>query len=197
MRSLLFLTFPPMSYQTVQLENSHYERAMELCRKNPPYAGSHRGPAAMQVGFLGEIIVRDYFDNAGLEYSPEFTTRHDLVVRNRWRTEIKTKDRTVAPEPHYECSVPLYNHEHQDVGCYFFVSLRRQKSKDTLDITRYQEAYIVGACNRTTLTQKGREWDANQTDPSNGTTFWTACRNIAINELLPPDQAISWFLKED
>ena len=176
-------------FAVVRLNESQHKRAQQLCEQNPPYAGSHRGEAAMQVGFLGEIVVRDHLDVAGLDYDAVFTTRHDLVVTACGRTEVKTKDRTVSPQPNYECSVPLYNHEHQDVDYYVFVSLMRSRDNSTA-IERFHTAFIVGACNRPMLNQHGTEWQAGETDPSNGTTFWTACRNIAISNLLPIDAAV-------
>lgn len=172
----------------MQLGQSQHERAQRLCDEHPPYAGSHRGEAAMQVGFLGEIVVRDFLDDVGVGYDAVFTTQHDLVVHGCGRAEVKTKDRTVVPKPLYECSVPLYNHEHQDVDYYVFVSLLRERN-DSMAIERFHTAFIVGACNRRMLDQHSVEWQAGQTDPANGTKFWTSCRNIAITNLLPIDDA--------
>ena len=180
----------------VELNKTHWDRAQEQCDAGSNYKGSHRGVSARQVGFLGEIVVRDYLDEAGVRYLPEFTTRHDLVIEKNGRCEIKTKDRTVVPKLEYDCSIPLYNHEHQDVSYWVFVSLLRSKSDSGENIERFRGAYIVGACNRDMLDSKSKVWEAGQTDPDNGTTFWTACRNIRIADLRDIGSASSAWVRQ-
>jgi hypothetical protein len=38
--------------------------------------------------------------------------------------------------------------------------------------------------------QHGKIWRAGQTDPDNGTTFWTDCLNIKISKLVEPQNAL-------
>jgi hypothetical protein len=40
-----------------------------------------------------------------------------------------------------------------------------------------------------------KRWDAGQTDPSNGTKFWTACLNVQLDQLTPNDQLRETFRK--
>ena len=178
----------------VDLTGDHHRRALELCATHPVYAGSHRGEAANEVGFLGEIVVQDYLAAAGVPYRAEFTTRHDLVVIGSGRLEVKTKDRTVSPRPDFDCSVPLYNHDHQDVAYWIFVSLLRDKRRHGIE--RFVAAYIVGACNREMLAEHGVEWRAGETDSRNGTTFWTDCRNIEIRHLRSMQSSTAAWLRQ-
>jgi len=149
--------------------------------------GSHRKEAANEVGVLGELLVEKAFDAAGIEYTADFRTTHDLTVP-AGTVDIKTKDRTVVPRPEYDCSVPLYNHDHQRPDFYIFVSLLREKGVEGLE--RFTRGFIVGAIGQRGLNQCGVKWEAGQTDPSNGTTFWTDCLNVRVDWLFPWDKVI-------
>jgi hypothetical protein len=95
--------------------------------------------------------------------------------------DVKTKDRTVYPLGCYDCSVPLYNHEHQRPERFVFVSLFREKGNNGERIERFIKAYIVGWC---TLEQvdRGEVWAQGDVD-TNGIEFWTACKNVHIKDL--------------
>lgn len=108
-----------------------WSRAADRAAQMPIYAGSHRRGAANELGALGEVIFEEFLRSHGIPFDPRYETTEDLLLFDA-TVEVKTKDRTVNPQPHYECSVPLYNHEHQR---------------------------------------------------SNGTTFWTSCRNLRIDQL--------------
>lgn len=149
--------------------------------------GSHRKEEANEVGVLGELLVERAFDAAGIRYTADFRTTHDLTVP-AGTVDIKTKDRTVVPRPEYDCSVPLYNHEHQRPDFYIFVSLLRDKRKTGLD--RFTDGFIVGAVGQRGLNQCGVLWKAGETDPANGTTFWTDCLNLQIRSLFPWDRLL-------
>jgi hypothetical protein len=173
----------------VEIDESCLSRAEEVLETLPIFKGSHRGLAANQVGVLGEVVVRKELQLRGVEPSPIFSTSHDFEIGSGKRVEIKTKDRTVPPRMDYECSVPLYNHSHQDVDYYVFVSLLRDKSRIDLELNRFQRAFVVGVCNRKMLEELGETRESGETDPRNGTTFWTSCRNIYIRDLVTLDWA--------
>ena len=86
----------------------------------------------------------------------------------------------MKPLLNYDNSVPLYNHEHQRPDWYIFVSLLRDTSADKNDISRFREAHIVGAIDIVTLETIGKTWKEGETDPDNGTTFWTSCINVSV-----------------
>lgn len=158
-----------------------HELALERAEAMPVLHGSHRGVAANQVGCLGEVIVERLLECMRVPFESVGATSHDLQVgKELW--EVKTKDRTVVPKSSYDCSVPLYNSEHQVVDRYVFVSLLRDR-KDSLDIRRFTVAYLVGTATRQQVFDHGKVWRAGEVDPSNGTKFWTDCINIPISRL--------------
>lgn len=142
--------------------------------------GSHRGEEAMLVGALGEVFFEDHLTRKGVYFQRhQQHTRADLVIAGR-TFEIKTKERHVEPREYFDCSVPLYNFDHQDVYGYVFTSLwsRREAGDD-----RFRNAYLLGWCTRDDLLSHGRRFETGQVDPDNGTRFWTACLNIKVSEL--------------
>ena len=173
----------------IAIAESHLSLARQILSTMPIRGGSHRGLAANQVGVLGEIIAREQLQVRGIEPSLIFSTSHDFEINSGKRIEVKTKDRTVKPREDYECSVPLYNHSHQNVDYYIFVSLLRDVNRIDLDLERFQCAYVVGVCNQKMLADHGVTRENGETDTRNGTTFWTSCRNIYIRDLVTLDWA--------
>jgi len=158
-----------------------YELAQERADAMPILKGSHRGVAGNEVGCLGEVVVEQLLECFGVGFQFKGATSHNLQVgQELW--EIKTKDRTVPPQPSYDCSVPLYNSDHQTVDRYIFVSLLRPKGQDR-GIRRFSTAYVLGAASRERVFEHGQIWRAGETDPSNGTKFWTDCVNLPISRL--------------
>ena len=157
----------------------------------PIFKNSHRALAANQVGCLGEVIVEWWLKFEEIDFTPELTeTTHDYRLAFGTTFDVKTKDRTVKPRPDYDCSIPLYNHEHQQPDYYVFVSLQRNKSNPSESSARYHTAYILGGLNQHQLGIHGKEWKKGEVDPSNGTKFWTACKNVKVNQLITCDDII-------
>lgn len=160
-----------------------WELAAERARRMPVYAGSHRKAAANEVGALGEVVFEDYLARHGIPFTPRYVTTDDLELFGA-TVDVKTKDRTVHPRPHHGCSVPLYNHEHQRPSLYVFVSLYRDKGSSLPGIKRFTSAFLLGWASLRQV-DAGRRWEAGETDPENGTRFWTACLNLAVQDLRP------------
>ena len=179
-----------LSYTKCILRNEHYKTTRELVSAAPIYEGSHRKLQANEVGFLGEVVAMQWLRRSGIAFEDrrELTT-HDLLIEGQYTLDIKTKDRTVKPLLHFDNSVPLYNHEHQQPDWYLFVSLLRDKRADQNDLSRFREAYLVGAIDFATLEDVGKVWKAGETDPDNGTTFWTSCINVSMDQLTPLREA--------
>lgn len=176
---------------TVALTDDDYGLAEELMAARPVYRGSHRGEAANEVGCLGEaVVLRTLADVYRLRVNPVFDTTHDLSLYGS-TVEVKTKDRTVAPRPEFDCSVPDYVADHQHADFYVFVSLQREKTATT-GLKRFHTAHLVGVGSPYLLARRGRLMRAGTTD-TNGTTFWTSCRNVAIRDLVPfRDALLLW-----
>ena len=169
------------------LREEWLEEAQLRAKALPIFNNSHRGFKANQVGCLGEVVFEAYMKARGQEVISELEeTTHDYQLGNGMTVDVKTKDRTVVPQADYDCSVPLYNHSHQRPDYFFFVSLLRERGNNTEDISRWREAYICGVISYSSMNEKGVEWEKGQTDPRNGTTFWTSCLNIPVGELSHP-----------
>lgn len=167
-----------------------YYRAKAL----PEYDYSHRKLQANLVGCIGELALGEYFRIKGIKFTDERNeTTHDFLVSGRITLDVKTKDRTVRPRQNFDNSVPLYNHEHQRPQYFYFVSLLRDKASPESDIYRFTHAFIMGGVDISRLKSRGKIWKANETDPENGTTFWTSCINVSMADLYSNSQMISIF----
>ena len=136
------------------------------------------------MGALGEVVAEGWMAARGIAFT-NMTDRTDLDYElSDGRTiDVKTKDRTVAVEEDFACTVPLYNHDHQRPDYYFFVSLQREGGR-TEGIDRFPTAFVLGAIDQRRHQRRAKMWKAGHTDPANGTTFWTDCLNVYIHQLV-------------
>lgn len=174
------------SYRIFHLDQALLNRALTRAQSLPVFNGSHRGFQANVVGCIGEIVFEGFmaFHNVPL-IDERYDTRHDYLVGDRMvRLEVKTKERKYWPRPDFDNSVPLYNHAHQRPNYYAFMSLLSDRNADQNDISRFTHAFFVGAISIEQLERQGKVWNKGQTDPSNGTTFWTDCINVSMRELI-------------
>lgn len=124
------------------------------------------------AGILGELaLIRRYPDAVRVD-SYDF----DLLLGGK-RIEVKTKDRTVVPQPHHECSVANYNTS-QKADFYFFVSLHREDAG-------YRSAYLLGYLRPDEFFTRARRLRAGEIDPANGYTVRADCWNVRVSELHP------------
>lgn len=162
----------------ISLSEELLARADEKTLTMPIYRKSHREQDANIVGGLGEVVFEDWLEREGVAYEWLGETRFDYRLNNQ-TVELKTKDRTAPPRPSYEVSIPDYNSEHQRADWLFFISL--QRSENT-----FFRAFLCGAYEGPTYRDGARFWQTGETDPSNGTKFWTACWNRPISDLVTP-----------
>ena len=126
------------TYKRRILNENYWRKTLDRVGGSPIYEYSHRGSNANQVGFLGEIVVEKYLEENGVIFLDDrVKTTHDYVINKKHKLDVKTKDRTVKPELHFDNSVPLYNHEHQRPDYYYFVSLLRDREFKENDIRRF------------------------------------------------------------
>jgi hypothetical protein len=169
-------------------------KAAQRAKEMPVLHGSHRGKEANVVGCLGEVVVEQLLNENGIEFSNQFSTSHDLMLPDGRTVEIKTKDRTVRPQPHYDCTRPAYNVDHQTANFFVFVSLYRPSRDKKGHVNDYTEAHVVGAIGRVKFDRLAKFWRKGETDPSNGTRFWTDCYNVYISQLRPIENAMEYWL---
>jgi hypothetical protein len=172
------------TYREVPLGDDILDTALRRARSLPVFENSHRKLQANIVGCIGEVVFERFLERHGIAFEDRReSTRHDYAFPEGTTLDLKTKDRTVRPKIDFDNSVPLYNHEHQRPDLYYFVSLLRDRSDDDEDIARFKMAFLLGGIDIGTLDRDGTKWEAGQTDPRNGTKFWTACLNVSMAQL--------------
>ncbi len=174
----------------VPLDESIFAEAEFRLEHMPIYRQSHRQNGANQTGVLGEIVTERWLSAMGVFYTPDKTTQYDIKLLNQEKVDVKTKERQAKPRSEFDCSVALYNHEHQDPDYYFFVSLLRNPKSDVSDLRRFTYAYLLGAVNQQQLYRFGRHIPANTRDEENGMENWTSMLNIPIDLIIPCDQVL-------
>ena len=147
------------------------KRAQIKAKQMGALKNSIRKGSGNVCGFLGEEVFLEAFIEA--ESSNDFN--HDIKVLNNLKVEVKTKDRTVLPQPFYECSVANFNAT-QDTHIYVFCSLLREKSS-------YRKGYILGYLSPKIYKEKAKFMRAGDFDPSNGMLFKADCYNLPISKL--------------
>ena len=213
----------PTTFVSVQLLPRHWKAAEERAEKMPVLKKSQRGKEANIVGCLGEIVFMEYLHSEGVEFTEDFATSHDITIVGSGTLDIKTKDRTVPPKPEFEASISLYNHEHQDVDYWAFISLERGRplcghdgctlfasghpfggpdtpscDHDLVEpkyVKSFHHAHIVGISNRAILAHFGTQWNTGDTDPSNGMTFKMDSLNLPFSVLKPVREASKIWLE--
>lgn len=179
------------TYTRAALSDAVLYEADRRAKSMPIFENSHRGAEANLVGAIGEVIAEQWFFQNGIQFTNEtYETTHDYTIGGRFTLDVKTKDRTVLPQPTYDNSVPLYNHEHQRPDYFLFISLVRDKNISNEDLRRFTHACIVGGITYDLANHKGTVFKGGETDPSNGTKFWTSCLNIQMTGLIPVKELI-------
>ena len=182
------------SYRKRELTKEILQEAEERANSLPIFKGSHRKRQANVVGCIGEIVFEKFLQEKKIPYTDHRdSTERDYLVNGTFSLEVKTKDRTVAPRKDFDNSVPLYNHDHQRPNYYYFISLLRDRAIDDNRIERFQKAFLMGGIDIDTLDRVGRVWKPGDVDPSNGTTFWTACINVSMTQLVSNSDMLDIF----
>lgn len=163
-----------------EINDGTRQRATERVSEMRIYDLSHRMEAGNIVGALGEVVFERWLEHHGVRFDWLADTQYDYRISGE-TVEVKTKDRTVKPLPHYEASVPDYNVEHQRPDWYAFLSLQRKRG--TAGLSAYRWAYIVGIIRATEYHALAVRRETGEIDPDNGTQFWTACWNVPHSKL--------------
>ena len=118
------------------------------------------------AGFIGEQIVLFVLGGEWIN-----TYQYDLII-NGYKVDVKTKQTSVKPLPHYECSITEANSS-QECDYYAFTRVKKDFSVGWyLGIMRKQD-YFLNA----TFLKKG------EVDPSNNYVVRASCYNLPISKL--------------
>lgn len=118
------------------------------------------------AGLFGEVLFTTVFDG-------ERDNTYDYDVHRDDRTiDVKTKRRSVRPEPYYDCSISDYNTE-QECDAYYFVSVQYD----------YSEASLLGYLPTDEYYDVAEFREEGDVDPDNGFEFKADCWNVSIEDL--------------
>lgn len=120
------------------------------------------------AGFLGEEIVNDY-----IRGTIENTYDYD-IIKDGLKFDVKSKQTTVVPRTHYDCSVPDFNPNQK---CDFYIFAR------ILD--DFSIGWILGFISKARFYQEARFMRKGQMDGSNDFAVKSDCYNLAIKRLSP------------
>ena len=147
----------------------------------PELRRSMRGAAGNEVGAMGELVAMRYLDAQGVMYLDEGKVNHDLRTRHG-TMDVKTKERTVVPQPHYDCTVPDYVGDAQKPDWYLFVSLLSDGSRG---VRRFKRGWVLGTIRREDFYANASEWKPGVRDVSNGWEATIRCWNVPVSVLRP------------
>ena len=150
------------------ISDSAMQRVTARAEKLPILNNSIRKGEGSLVAYIGEEVVKNVLNGEIKD-----TYDYDIIYQNT-KVDVKTKERTVAPKPYYECSVADFNTK-QDCDEYAFVSVL-----DTL-----KEAWYLGKISKPDFYKKAVFHRKGELDPANNFTFKADCYNIPISLLHP------------
>lgn len=138
---------------------------------NKDLRNSIRGRENGYVARLGELLVAKVTGGA-----IQNTYDYDVVLKNGIKIDVKTKERSVDPKPHYEVSIADFN-TRQKCDAYVFVSVNTKSVPNT--------AFIVGWLNKADFYSAATFHKKNEYDPSNNFIFKADCYNVKFKDLNP------------
>jgi|TARA_R110000744_G_scaffold29912_6_gene71142 hypothetical protein len=138
---------------------------------NKDLKNSIRGRENGYVARLGEIAVAQATGG-----TIKNTYDYDVVLKNGTKVDVKTKERTVDPKPHFEVSVADFNTT-QKCDAYYFVSVNTKSSPNTVS--------IVGWLSKDDFYKKAKFWKKGQIDfnSENKFEFKADCYNMECRYL--------------
>lgn len=153
----------------VQITPDMVEKAQQQAAEMGALRNSIRHGEGNLVGFVGELVAQKVLGGM-----LDNTYDHDLLLDDFITTvDVKTKETTVAPKPHYECSVAAYNTT-QKCDYYCFVRVKNDLSVGWYLGTYAKDKYFKDA----------HKLHQGEIDPSNNFTVKADCYNLPISQLL-------------
>lgn len=122
------------------------------------------------TGFLGEMAVNKVIK--GKVVSGKSFDYDILKEEKGW--EVKTKARSVAPRPNYNCSVAEYNTK-QKCDYYVFVSL--------YPLENPEKAYVLGYLPKEEFYEKAFYLKKGEIEPGTPWRVKASCYNVRVSDL--------------
>tara|TARA_E500000318_G_scaffold13466_1_gene12671 strand:- start:305 stop:781 length:477 start_codon:yes stop_codon:yes gene_type:complete len=119
------------------------------------------------AGFLGEQVAMSVL---GGDWNNTYD--YDFTTEAGKRVEVKTKQTSVKPLPHYECSIAKFNTK-QDCDAYAFVRV----------LNDFSIGWFLGVLTKEIYFDKANFLKKGDVDPSNNYTVKADCYNVRIDQL--------------
>ena len=119
------------------------------------------------AGFLGEQIA---IKAMGGKWNNSFD--YDIILDDGRKVEVKTKQTSATPLPHYSCSISNYN-TRQKCDIYAFTRVLKDFSK----------GWFLGFLPKEEYFEKAKFMKKGDFDPDNGYEVRADCYNLTIEEL--------------
>ena len=152
-------------FREVTITAKHLENAKKKADDLGKLNNSIRAGEGNFIGFLGEEIVKEY-----LKIGDSNTYQFDLIFNNK-KLEVKTKERTVMPQPDYNATISNYN-SNQQCDYYVFNSVLKDHSK----------GWICGIMKKTIFYEKAKFNKKGDMETSIF-KFRSNCYNLPLGEL--------------
>jgi hypothetical protein len=154
----------------------------------PILKNSIRGKEANLIGSIGEVLFEKFIEEQGLSLEKEEDEQkkynHDYVIDGKFTVDVKTKDRSVVPKSHYDCTVAQESLDHQKPDYFYFISLLKKGGIFT-------KGFLLGGIDLESLFEKGDHWGAGEVDARNGKRIRVDCVSIEIKDLIQNDDFIN------
>ena len=119
------------------------------------------------AGFIGEQIALNVI---GGEW--QNTYQYDILWKGGVKVDVKTKQTSVKPLPHYECSIAKTSSK-QDCDWYIFTRVKKD----------FSVGWFLGAISKKDYFKEANFLKKGEIDPSNNFTVRADCYNIPISDL--------------
>ena len=137
----------------------------------PLLNNSIRKGEGVVVAYIGEEVVKRVLNG-----KIEDTYNYDVVYGENIKVDVKTKERTVPPKEHYNCTVADFN-TRQECDEYAFVSV----------LNDHSTAWYLGKISKEDFYKEAKFYKEGELDPDSppSTEFYfkADCYNIPISKL--------------
>jgi hypothetical protein len=147
--------------------------ALELAEDKPKLKNSIRDGDGWKIAMISDLMVQEAL---GGEIISHEDYNSDWKSNKGKRFEIKAKERTVKPKPHYNCTVYQFN-TLQKCDYYLFTSILKD----------YSKGYILGYMNKKSFLNQSlscKKGELDESSPAHKPYLYPAdCLNLRISEL--------------
>lgn len=174
--------------ETAREREQEIRRILEARDGRPHLNNSITEGDGTLAGYLGEELVRDYYNFLPSDTDPEVFHYDALDPKYLGKIDVKTKRCTSAPKAEYNCSIAATG-ANQQCDYYVFVRVLNDLS----------EAWILGFIPKHDFFGRAQFFRRGQKDPSSnrGWRFKWDCFNLPISDLLDPPALFSDFADFD